>query len=79
MDFLVQSVFFNIVKTIVLCIWFDVQVEKDRQKQQMVNHYMETRGREHLRILARHKIIEDRKEYLERMNSVRVSNKLIHL
>lgn len=39
---------------------------------QMVMHYQETKSQEHQCILARHKIIEDRKEYLERLNTVRV-------
>jgi hypothetical protein len=39
----------------------------------MVMHYQETKSQEHQCILARHKIIEDRKEYLERLNTVRVS------
>jgi hypothetical protein len=38
----------------------------------MVMHYQETKSQEHQCILARHKIIEDRKEYLERLNTVRV-------
>uniref|UniRef100_A0A1B6EIE9 Eukaryotic translation initiation factor 3 subunit A n=1 Tax=Cuerna arida TaxID=1464854 RepID=A0A1B6EIE9_9HEMI len=47
------------------------KVERDRQRQQMVQYYFDTKVREHQRILGRHKIIEDRKELLERMNSVR--------
>ncbi|XP_075226906.1 eukaryotic translation initiation factor 3 subunit a [Lycorma delicatula] len=47
------------------------KVEREKLMAQMVQHYHETKTREHQRILARHKIIEDRKEYLERLNSVR--------
>jgi hypothetical protein len=42
----------------------------------MVMHYQETKSQEHQSILARHKIIEDRKEYLERLNTVRVGTVL---
>lgn len=38
----------------------------------MVKHYHESKHIEHQRILARHYIIEERKEYLEQMNTVRV-------
>lgn len=38
----------------------------------MVQRYHEIKHLEHQRILARHKIIEERKEYLEQMNTVRV-------
>lgn len=39
----------------------------------MVRRYHETKHFEHQNILARHKIIEERKEYLEQMNTVRVN------
>ncbi|XP_073969168.1 eukaryotic translation initiation factor 3 subunit a isoform X2 [Rhodnius prolixus] len=45
--------------------------EKDKVRLQLVHHYKENMTKEHQRILARHKIIEDRKEYLERLNTVR--------
>ncbi|XP_049807625.1 eukaryotic translation initiation factor 3 subunit A [Schistocerca nitens] len=47
------------------------KMEREKVRQALVQHYEETRVREHQRILARHKIIEDRKEYLERLNSAR--------
>ena len=49
-----------------------VQLEREKLRMQMVMHYQETKSQEHQCILARHKIIEDRKEYLERLNTVRV-------
>lgn len=39
----------------------------------MVERYHASEHLEHQRVLARHKIIEERKEYLEQMNTVRVS------
>ncbi|CAH1404282.1 unnamed protein product [Nezara viridula] len=47
------------------------KAEKDKVRVQLVQHYTENMTKEHQRILARHKIIEDRKEYLERLNTVR--------
>ncbi|RZF39734.1 hypothetical protein LSTR_LSTR016574 [Laodelphax striatellus] len=47
------------------------QAEREKTMHMMVSHYHETKVKEHMRILARHKIIEDRKEFLERMNTVR--------
>lgn len=37
----------------------------------MVQNYHENKVKEHQKILQRHKIIEDRKEYIERLNTVR--------
>jgi hypothetical protein len=51
---------------------FCAQLEREKLRAQMVLHYQETKSQEHQCILARHKIIEDRKEYLERLNTVRV-------
>lgn len=48
------------------------QLEREKLRVQMVMQYQETKSQEHHSILARHKIIEDRKEYLERLNTVRV-------
>lgn len=45
--------------------------EREKLKTLMVNHYHETKAKEHQRILGRHKIIEERKEYIEHMNFVR--------
>ncbi|XP_014252767.1 eukaryotic translation initiation factor 3 subunit A [Cimex lectularius] len=45
--------------------------EKDKVRLDLVHYYKENMAKEHERILARHKIIEDRKEYLEKLNSVR--------
>lgn len=47
------------------------RLEREKLRMQMVMHYQETKSQEHQCILARHKIIEDRKEYLERLNTVR--------
>ncbi|XP_022167720.1 eukaryotic translation initiation factor 3 subunit A [Myzus persicae] len=50
------------------------EANKDECKQihqSLIRHHHETKDKEHQRILARHKIIEDRKEYLERLNTVR--------
>ncbi|RZF44083.1 hypothetical protein LSTR_LSTR013138 [Laodelphax striatellus] len=47
------------------------KAEREKTMHMMVSHYHETKVKEHMRILARHKIIEDRKEFLERMNTVR--------
>ncbi|XP_025209044.1 eukaryotic translation initiation factor 3 subunit A [Melanaphis sacchari] len=57
------------------CIQFGMDLsESDECKQihqSLIRHHHETKDKEHQRILARHKIIEDRKEYLERLNTVR--------
>jgi translation initiation factor 3 subunit A len=45
--------------------------EREKLRTMMVNHYHETKVKEHQRILGRHKIIEERKEYIEHMNFVR--------
>ena len=45
--------------------------ERDKQRAAMVAHYHETKVKEHQRILGRHKIIEERKEYIEHMNFMR--------
>ncbi|KAK9890721.1 hypothetical protein WA026_012069 [Henosepilachna vigintioctopunctata] len=45
--------------------------ERDRIRTVMVQNYHDNKAREHQKILQRHKIIEDRKEYIERLNTVR--------
>lgn len=45
--------------------------EREKLRSIMVAHYHETKNKEHQRILGRHKIIEERKEYIEHMNFVR--------
>lgn len=45
--------------------------EREKLRNAMVNHYHETKMKEHQRILGRHKIIEERKEYIEHINTVR--------
>lgn len=45
--------------------------EREKLRGAMVNHYHETKMKEHQRILGRHKIIEERKEYIEHINTVR--------
>lgn len=45
--------------------------EREKLRAAMVTHYHENKVKEHQKILQRHKIIEDRKEYIERLNTVR--------
>ncbi|XP_012284100.1 eukaryotic translation initiation factor 3 subunit A [Orussus abietinus] len=45
--------------------------EREKLRTSMVTFYHETKQKEHQRILGRHKIIEERKEYIERINTVR--------
>ena len=45
--------------------------EREKQRVAMVAHYHDTKVKEHQRILGRHKIIEERKEYIEHMNFMR--------
>ncbi|XP_074031572.1 eukaryotic translation initiation factor 3 subunit a isoform X2 [Leptinotarsa decemlineata] len=47
------------------------KLEREKLRAAMVQNYHETKVREHQKILQRHKIIEDRKEYIERLNTVR--------
>lgn len=47
------------------------RAERDRLRNEAVAHYHKTKIDEHQRILQRHKIIEDRKEYIERLNTFR--------
>lgn len=49
---------------------------RERARQHMVQHYHEHKHAEHHRVLQRHKIIEERKEYIERLNSVREEEEL---
>lgn len=46
-------------------------MEREKIRNVLVQQYDDTKHKEHQQILARHKIIEDRKEYLERLNSAR--------
>lgn len=48
-----------------------MEVEREKLRTVMVQNYHDTKVREHQKILQRHKIIEDRKEYIERLNTVR--------
>ncbi|KAJ8964950.1 hypothetical protein NQ314_004505, partial [Rhamnusium bicolor] len=48
-----------------------IHMEREKLRAVMVQNYHETKVREHQKILQRHKIIEDRKEYIERLNTVR--------
>ncbi|XP_055585643.1 eukaryotic translation initiation factor 3 subunit A [Uranotaenia lowii] len=50
--------------------------ERDRVRAQMVKQYEENMVREHQRILQRQKKIEDRKEYIERVNLEREEEEL---
>ncbi|XP_078040933.1 eukaryotic translation initiation factor 3 subunit A [Augochlora pura] len=47
------------------------KTEREKLRNAMVGHYHETKLKEHQRILGRHKIIEERKEYIEHINTVR--------
>lgn len=47
------------------------QAEREGLRAAMVQNYNDTKLKEHQKILQRHKIIEDRKEYIERLNTVR--------
>ncbi|EFA10123.1 eukaryotic translation initiation factor 3 subunit A [Tribolium castaneum] len=47
------------------------KAEREKMRSIMVKNYHETKAQEHEKILQRHKIIEDRKEYIERLNTVR--------
>jgi len=47
------------------------KLEREKLRAVMVQNYHETKVKEHQKILQRHKIIEDRKEYIERLNTVR--------
>lgn len=52
------------------------RAERERARQAMVQHYHENKHAEHHRVLQRHKIIEERKEYIERLNTVREEEEL---
>ena len=52
------------------------KLEREKLRIAMVNHYHETKIKEHQRILGRHKIIEERKEYIEHINTVREEEEL---
>lgn len=47
------------------------RIEREILRHKMVERYHATKVEEHAQILKRHKIIEDRKEYLERINILR--------
>ncbi|XP_028173592.1 eukaryotic translation initiation factor 3 subunit A-like isoform X4 [Ostrinia furnacalis] len=49
---------------------------RERARAHMVQHYHENKHAEHARVLQRHKIIEERKEYIERLNTVREEEEL---
>lgn len=53
--------------------------ERERTRQTMVQHYHENKHAEHHRVLQRHKIIEERKEYIERLNTVREEEELRYI
>ncbi|RVE47922.1 hypothetical protein evm_007436 [Chilo suppressalis] len=52
------------------------RAERERARVNMVQHYHENKHAEHARVLQRHKIIEERKEYIERLNTVREEEEL---
>ncbi|KAG5319713.1 EIF3A factor, partial [Pseudoatta argentina] len=45
--------------------------EREKVRNVLVAHYHETKIKDHQKILGRHKIIEERKEYIEHINTVR--------
>ncbi|KAL1498328.1 hypothetical protein ABEB36_009141 [Hypothenemus hampei] len=47
------------------------KAEREKLRAIMVQNYHENKVNDHRKILQRHKIIEDRKEYIERLNTVR--------
>ncbi|KAJ8672185.1 hypothetical protein QAD02_003444 [Eretmocerus hayati] len=53
--------------------------ERETVRTSMVSFYHETKNKEHQRILGRHKIIEERKEYIEHMNFVREEEEMRRL
>lgn len=48
-----------------------LQLEREKLRSQMVSNYHEHKVQDHQRILQRRRIIEDRKEYIERLNTAR--------
>uniref|UniRef100_A0A182SUY1 Eukaryotic translation initiation factor 3 subunit A n=1 Tax=Anopheles maculatus TaxID=74869 RepID=A0A182SUY1_9DIPT len=52
------------------------KADRERLRAQMVHQYEENADKEHQRILQRQKKIEDRKEYIERMNQEREEEEL---
>ncbi|XP_073948086.1 eukaryotic translation initiation factor 3 subunit a isoform X2 [Choristoneura fumiferana] len=52
------------------------RAERERARAHMVAHYHEHKHADHQRVLQRHKIIEERKEYIERLNTVREEEEL---
>ncbi|CAH0758473.1 unnamed protein product [Diatraea saccharalis] len=52
------------------------RADRERARVHMVQHYHENKHAEHARVLQRHKIIEERKEYIERLNTVREEEEL---
>ena len=45
-----------------------IKIDNNALRQKIVEAYHASKARDHVRILSRHKIIEDRKEYLEKLN-----------
>merc|ERR1711992_22825 len=45
-----------------------IKIDNNALRQKIVEAYHASKTRDHVRILSRHKIIEDRKEYLEKLN-----------
>lgn len=52
------------------------QVENAELRKRIVDNYQQTKTREHLRLLARHEIIEKRKEWLEKSNMQQQKEKM---
>ncbi len=45
-----------------------IKIENNALRQKIVEAYHSSKARDHVRLLGRHKIIEERKEYLEKLN-----------
>ena len=48
-----------------------IKIDNNALRQKIVEAYHASKARDHVRILSRHKIIEDRKEYLEKLNEAK--------
>merc|ERR1719219_1094699 len=49
-----------------------MKIENDALRQKIVEAYHQSKNRDHQRILERHKRIEERKEYLEKLSNTRL-------
>ena len=54
-----------------------IKIDNNALRQKIVEAYHKSKKRNHIEILSRHKIIEDRKEYLEKLNIHREAEGMI--